>query len=429
MTPVRVTAVFAMLFALGISAATRHNDDSCDIGTLPAATLLLPYFEVDINAAQTFAQTTIFTVVNVSSAERIARITIWTDLAYPIATFSIVLTGYDAQSINLYDIIARGRLPVTGPTASGSCAATPSDVPQPILTDLRTALTTGRTQACGTNIVGLTHANAIGYITIDTVATCGTSMPNDPAYYSELLYDNVLTGDYETLNPNPATGNFAGGDPLVHIRAIPEGGPAGVVTKTNLPYTFYDLYTPRGTEDSRAMDRRQPLPHAFLARYIQGGAGAFNTELHIWREGVVPTGAVCADYKANDGTAMKVSEMLRFDEHENPTIAVFSLIPGIPPPPVIFPAASSTATSSGLFPPLSTSGDVGGFFYLNLNNATPSPNTSAKNGARATQNWVVVSMKAEGRYQAEYGATPLGNGCSPAPAVRATIGPAPDKTP
>ena len=57
---------------------------------------------------------------------------------------------------------------------------------------------------------------------------CSTSLPNQPAYFSnELLFDNVLTGDYEQVNPNPTTGNYAGGNPLTAVRASPEGGPAG----------------------------------------------------------------------------------------------------------------------------------------------------------------------------------------------------------
>ena len=37
-------------FAAG-SPSTTNNSDSCDIGVTPAATLLLPYFEVDTAAA------------------------------------------------------------------------------------------------------------------------------------------------------------------------------------------------------------------------------------------------------------------------------------------------------------------------------------------------------------------------------------------
>jgi len=298
-----------------------------------------------------------------------------------------------------------------------------------VLADLRSALTTGVISSCEGK-VGIPKDFAGGYITIDLVGACGTTMPTDSGYYNELLYDNVLTGDYESINPNPNIGNYAGGTPLVHIRAIPEGGSAGAIVKTNLPYTFYDRYTPVGSEDSRAMDRRQPLPNVFAARYIQGGTGSFNTELLIWREGIVPPTASCTDYKVS--STQKITSEVRFDEHENPTIPRSAIGP---PLIIVLPAASNLPTSSSLFPPLSTSGDVGGWFFFNLNNGG-STIYSAKSGrtfndtiVRPSQNWVVVSMSAEGRYQTTFDATMLANGCTPAPANGALVGPGPNTTP
>src|SRR5690242_11962371 len=90
------------------SPATTRNDDSCDIGTAPAATLLLPYFEVDIAAPVATAQTTLWTITNVSAIPQIAHVTVWSDWSYPVLDFNIFLTGYDVQAINMYDIIARG---------------------------------------------------------------------------------------------------------------------------------------------------------------------------------------------------------------------------------------------------------------------------------------------------------------------------------
>src|SRR3954471_23783697 len=98
---------------------------------------------------------------------------------------------------------------------------------------------------------------------------------------------------------------------MVHIRAVPEGGGAGSNVDTRLPYTFYDRYTPAST---RTIDRRQPLPSLFAARYIQGGIGAYATNLTIWREGF-GIGS-CAD--ASKSGNMLVAEIVRFDEHENP---------------------------------------------------------------------------------------------------------------
>ena len=68
---------FAMLVLLAATASaatspirptTTNNDDSCDIALQPAATLLLPYFEVDFRSPQTTARSTIFTIVNTARA-------------------------------------------------------------------------------------------------------------------------------------------------------------------------------------------------------------------------------------------------------------------------------------------------------------------------------------------------------------------------
>src|SRR3954471_18672001 len=90
------------LLASACYAGTR-NDDSCDIAVTPAATLLLPYFEVDINLAR---RTTLFSIINTSPLPQIARVTLWTDWAYPGYSFDIFLTAHDVQSVNLRDVFA-----------------------------------------------------------------------------------------------------------------------------------------------------------------------------------------------------------------------------------------------------------------------------------------------------------------------------------
>src|SRR5687767_12692471 len=96
----RVTCLYGILilFVLDSRAAgpfrtggpaTIDNDASCDISLLPAATLLLPYFEVDITSPFATNENTIFTVTNTSQVPQIARVTLWTDFAYPVFTFNI----------------------------------------------------------------------------------------------------------------------------------------------------------------------------------------------------------------------------------------------------------------------------------------------------------------------------------------------------
>src|SRR4029079_14985671 len=63
----RHAAAPLLTFTPGVGGAaagptTTNNDDSCDIGTAPAATLLLPYLEVE---TATRGVDTFFTVTNV----------------------------------------------------------------------------------------------------------------------------------------------------------------------------------------------------------------------------------------------------------------------------------------------------------------------------------------------------------------------------
>jgi len=448
--------IVSLLFCgtvLAASPSSINNDDSCDIKVGPAATLLLPYFEVDTN--DTTGRTTYFTITNVTRYPQIAHVTLWTDWAYPVLTFNIFLTGYDVRSINLYDVIVRGIVSPPSGTASlrrraqsqpsgGNlrtridCAGTPATLPATFLEAVRNAFRTGVYNPGGgitsCSFVGSVHANAIGYATIDVVASCTNLLPSDPAYYAtDLLFDNVLIGDYQQLGSSPAGTGPAlalemAGNPMVHIRAVPEGGGAGSRVSTALPYTFYDRYTPAA---DRAIDRRQPLPSAFAARFIQGGRDAFATNFVIWREGLTGTNASCASNIIN--SAIPIVEIIRFDEHENPFVIQYCPFEGCYNPPTL-PATSSTGTDnrSSTYPSMGTP-DIGGWMYLNLNDGgsprysvtshaggtiTTGPAVTPFGSPRASQNWVDVTMFTNaGVITWELDAAPLGNGCSPAATV------------
>jgi hypothetical protein len=430
-------------FAAG-SPATTRNDDSCDITNMPAATLLLPVFEVDINNTnRNTAVDTLFTVTNTTAVPQIAHITLWTDWSVPVLDFNIFLTGYDIQAISLYDVIARGVLPGGGSQvdegdfsfdndsnpnhrsdATDTCLNLPTQIPAVILNDLRTALTTGNTAACtGSSRIGSnTHGPfAVGYVTIDVSSFCSQSLPTDPNYYvTEILFDNTLIGDYIRVNPSATSGNYAGGDILVPIRAIPEGGPVDgsedgfgnlllASDPTNYSWTFYDRYTP---VLRREADRRQPLPATFAARYIEGG-GFLATRFAIWREGVTRGIPACGTNAAQNG-GLTLSDVVRFDESENPT-TLGVLIPPISPVPPTTPVSTPEASfqpiaTSTIFPPPFGSADQGGWIYLNLNNGNP----AGTQGSRPSQNWVEVQMTGEGRYGVDFAAAYLHNGCTQA---------------
>jgi hypothetical protein len=269
--------------------------------------------------------------------------------------------------------------------------------------------------------------------------------PTSPAphFTTDVLFDNTLTGDYEDIFlASGALANASGGTPLVHIRAVPEGGPAGSVPGTNLPFTFYDRYT--NTIVPRTVDRRQPLPNTFAARWIQGGSGGFNTNFQIWREGLgSPTGSstTCtgsSTFIPSVNSALLITDEVRFDEHENAvgTAITGNISPTVSTNPTL-PETSSTPTSNSLpFPPaVPGSTDVAGWMYLNLSNGGTGAADNRLSAARpgfgpsgaqrtTTQNWVVINMQAAPTFAALFDATWLGNGCTPAPARSAVIAPA-----
>ena len=83
----------------------------CTIDDVPAATLLLPYFEVDLSNPN--GLTTLFSVNNASATAILAHVVVWSDLSVPVLDFDLYLTGYDVQTISLRDIFLSGIVPTT----------------------------------------------------------------------------------------------------------------------------------------------------------------------------------------------------------------------------------------------------------------------------------------------------------------------------
>jgi hypothetical protein len=461
------------------SPATTNNDDSCDISVAPAATLLLPYFEVSDDRT---GETTLFTITNVSQYPAIAHVVLWTDYSYPVIDFNIYLTGYDVQSINLYDVIWTGVVaPASGArTRAGTgtdisegvnfgkfipagttntwddvepgsninlaaCAGLPGSLPEFHIARMQTAFTEGRVSAvpgnplfAGCNTVGNAHENAVGYATVDVVNFCGTGLPTDgdPYFTTEIRFDNVLIGDYQQVNSGE---NFAQGNPMVHIRAVPEGtGNTQSVDPedTNFDRTFYSRYqTPIALGVPNTLDRRQPLPSLFAARWINGGTGQFQSSFKIWREGV-NIGTTCATAPQNG--QLLVTESVVFDEDENGEgVAGGDIIvsPSVGSDDIVLPETSLTSISdSDVFPQDIIDTTTAGWVYLNLDNGLASLAATEF----ATQNWVINSMRAEGRFSVDFDAAWLGNGCTPREditefsdggSVDVLPGPAADETP
>jgi len=444
----KLTLVLLFLATTLSAQSTINNDDSCDIALQPAATLLLPYFEVSPNLGD--SETTLFSITNVSASPQIARVTLWTDYGYPVLTFNLLVPGYGVTPISLSDVLVSGVVSQSRPNPnvinpvfaaqpsptnplidSSACGSGPSTIPHDMLAIAQDLLAAGHdANACGGAPLGQTHANYVGYATIDVVANCNVRSPLDPAYFTrDILFDNVLIGDYQQFSGSQFFGNT-----LVHIRAVPEGGPAGQVIGTALPYTFYDRLT--SGLPSRTIDRRQPLPSTFTARWLDAQTAGFTSEYRIWREPTVGNTTPCSQYASHGLTFFE--DIVRFDEHENATVLSPSLITP-PPPPPLMAATNRLSILNNDFPPRSIQNDAGGWLYLNLNNggsiaySVTGPHdyrTGTQNIVRQSQGWMVTTLIANG-FTVSNDATALGNGCSKAPPLTfdAPIAPAANTNP
>ncbi|HYO11892.1 MAG TPA: hypothetical protein VE685_01700, partial [Thermoanaerobaculia bacterium] len=138
----KITLCLALLGLLALGG--QAIAEICTIDDVPAATLLLPYFEVDlsdIDSAQPVGVNTLFSINNASAAAAIAHVTLWTDQSIPTLDFDVYLTGYDVQTISVRDIF-RGRLPVTADRGADALDGADDESPSP---------PAGNTQATNTN--------------------------------------------------------------------------------------------------------------------------------------------------------------------------------------------------------------------------------------------------------------------------------------
>jgi uncharacterized repeat protein (TIGR01451 family) len=280
---------------------------SCRIDAMPAATLLFPYFEVDLDHPN--GATTLISINNAGAATQLAQVTLWSDWGIPTLSFTLQLTGYDVQTLNLRDVIGSGVLPPAGTGCGNATVAGPLS-----------ATTVGHLQAWHTGrqspLLGNCAAPprdsnlATGYITVDAVNRCTTANPTTAGYFAAngtgiASDNNVLWGDLILVN---ADQNLADGDPAVHILAEP-----GVFTNH---YSFYGSFV-NGT----GADDRQPLGTSYASRYVSGGAFDGGTQLIVWRDAKVanPTPLGCGQEPARmevGGTA--------FDEEENASLIATS---------------------------------------------------------------------------------------------------------
>jgi hypothetical protein len=118
--------MLVLAVTLVVALAAIPGAASAEIGVIdrvPAATLLLPHFEVDVDDPNGI--TTLLSINNASATAILAHVTLWTDQGIPTLAFDVYLTGFDVQTLNLRDVF-NGILPVTADSG-----ADPSDTISP----------------------------------------------------------------------------------------------------------------------------------------------------------------------------------------------------------------------------------------------------------------------------------------------------------
>jgi hypothetical protein len=425
-------AIVCLGLALGsiLAAASPGNAQvPPPISNRPAATLLLPYFEVDLDNAQ--GANTIFSVNNASATAVMAHVTIWSDMGVPVLNFDIYLTGFDAQRVNLRSVLL-GTVPVTasdgqdpadsispqGPISQDiNFASCNGNLPNPplsasVVAHARAALTGKPSPVLGGLCAARDHGTpsiARGYVTVDTVTQCNSLFPSDPGYFVGVAsFQNILWGEYMMVDQSK---EFAFADSLVHILAdFGNSDPDLSIGR----YTFYGRFV-----SWTATDDREPLSTKFQARFI--AAKDFKsvakarrrpylppgTELIVWRDPKAPTANAFNCASKPTWFPLNQSQILFFNEQEAAEQPPFSAVP--------FPGVTQRVTVGSIDLPVTF---YSGMVHLNLNTfvlAGPGPPLVDPSTAQA---WVTVLQRAlqgpnGGRYEAGFRAIRLDSARNP----------------
>ncbi len=411
-------AVLSCLLACVLPASAAI----CNIDVAPAATLLLPYFEVDLSNPN--GLTTLFSVNNSSAMATLAHVTFFSDLSVPVLAFNIYLTGYDVQTINLRDIVVSGILPQTASAGQdpndtispkgaksqdinfASCTGIlpPPALPPTFIQHLQNSLTGKASPVLNGLCAGRALGDNIarGYVTVDTVNSCTLRLPTDPAYFSsDISFSNVLWGDYIYVNTGQ---NFANGGALVHI----EASTTDAATTTPGRYTFYGRYV-----GWNASDHREPLATTLGGRYADGGTFSGGTSFVVWRDSKTSQNAfTCPAMSGRPSWYPLGTEGIDvFDEQEQVNRAADVRLlaaagrSGIDP----FPAETQrTKINSADFPvPFNF-----GWIFLDLN-TTVTGNANPSFDPAAAQAWLIYDMDSNGHFSVGFEGLRLDSACAP----------------
>ena len=392
---------FILVTSLFLLGAPRADAVVCALDQVPGATLLLPYFEVDLGAPSNG----LFVNVHNSSPQPVlTHVVIWSDLAVAVLDFDLYLKGQGSVEIDLKSLLLGGLLPQTplDPGAFPTCAnVLPlSPLPAAFVDHLQKSLT-GKRSAILNGCAGrdLGDNVARGYLTIDTVRQCNNAFPNEPGYFKNggqgiATNQNVLWGDSIRVD---AARHLALGQGLIALKA------SGSDPQTSKPdqYTFYGRFV-----GWSGADNREPLATLYGARLLGGPAATDGTDLVVWR-----------DPRSSDLTAFQcpatagrpgwfpLPARVQVADDSGHSSSVGNLL---------FPAATQRVNLQRALPSLPVSGTLR--LDLNTRTAARVPAGPAE-APTAAQGWVTALAGDQGTLVVDLGSVRYDSACEPGQAL------------
>ncbi|MEO6029294.1 MAG: hypothetical protein ABIR79_20720 [Candidatus Binatia bacterium] len=392
----------AMMIAVAAPVRAQAPFNAEHVTNEPGATLLLPYFAVQLPkkiGGKAPGINTLFSINNASASAALVHVTIWSDFSVPVFGFNVYLTGYDVQPISMLDLV-NGTLPVTGDAADdptdtisnkgshsqdinfpGNMSAQPAQLDEATINHIRAALTGKPSPLLSGQCLGRDYAEkkpiARGYVTVDSVVDHTALEPNDINYFTNVIDTrNILWGDSFFINKSKKIGRA---DTLVAVRASTTDPQVNSIFE----YSFYDT-----TNGSLVpVDKRQPLGSVFAGRFVNVPKHPFypgGTSAIVWRDSKVAQAPfICG--QTPTWFPLSQRQLVAFDEQENPELLQLSPFPG---------ATQIVKVGGPTFPVSAASG----WLYMDLNAPTPSASGSPIEDPSAQQAFVTMVFDNVGKY-------------------------------
>lgn len=245
--------------------------EALPLGKTPGASLVIPYFEVDLDDPD--GRTTLVTIGNVG-APVIAHVSVYSDWGLPVYAWDVYLAQDAFETFNLRDLVVYGNLPSSGSAdALPGCANPLFRLPLPL-----SSVDLMQKQLTGYKFVGNScysqpredSSLATGSLLVDALERCTEPGPW-PAYPTDMqgyFADDqtvsrreVLWGDFTLVDPS---NNFAEGFEAFPLK-LAQGWSGGTFGQWEHPEIA-----------------RQALPACNRMRYLTGGPFGAKTSFFVY---------------------------------------------------------------------------------------------------------------------------------------------------